>query len=275
MEKNKSSEKFVSFNGSERSIYEGIISKRSTRFEKIKKKIKHPLYSCQGDPILTALKNIPQAHEFLIVLPFVHNDFRINSHLPSSFHKKRLNESDIQRVFVSLRQLPNFMPKENFCLKVTMIFLGTIMFVIGLLWIGISESQDYESILSPIWVGILTVLMITILAFCFNLLINFLYLKFLKKREKDFEKLLDIQNKYYFLSKGVMWRVGRYGAWLELVLDSLKVERFKIMSMRLDNVKRRKRSKKRGKTVYGSYADQSVKKRAPFTERRRDPQAVL
>lgn len=211
------------------------------------RKSKISQFWCQFDPFLAEVIKRPDPSPSRLIFTFIHDNFKMSSKPPPLFKKRQMKQSEIQRILIALRQLPTYMPRENFCLKAALIFIATFAFVVGLLSYGVPYSQGKELGFSPLFVGLITIAVVFLLIFFFNYLINSFYIRLLNKRESDFKKMLDIQNKLYFYAKGVMWRTGKYGAWLELNFDISKVERYKIMNLKKSDASNRRR---KGRTTH-------------------------
>ena len=148
----------------------------------------------------------------------------------------RVTQEDINRVFDTLKQLPNYnmgngmmqlmLPIFFFCFFCCF-FLFIYFFVIRL---ASAASDSGSPLLFPfILVGVIVVAMLIIFGVTFG--INYYLRQKMNKRTEEIKKCLEDFNQKEFAAKEVAWKVGTLAAWIQLDLNYVFAQMNNLSSM--------------------------------------------
>ena len=169
------------------------------------------------------LENCPVSHEYKMIFPYGYDE---NEFILVDFYEAHLEgratQQDMERVLHSLSESTKICPKNanwvNILLVIQTVAVIPMLFVCSFLFMTQSDLINFiEFVILAVWYfgGIFLIFYIR----------GSKDKKYLQARKEDFEARLKVFNEVEFGAKGLSWKVGSKGAWIELSLD------FKLLAM--------------------------------------------
>jgi hypothetical protein len=188
------------------------------------------------DPVTQMLTKLPPSTKSRIIFPYhtLLNEFYY-SPFKKSWIKNHLNFSEIDLVLSSLKTVRAYKaPKLGPGLGLSLIFIPFVVLVF-LLVSGFARKHSFLTVMSIFGGSFGLTLGITIMI---SRVLTFR----VRKRIRVLAKILKSFNRKLYMAKGILWKVGPAGAWIELRIFKNREELAK-------EYKRTRRRKRRGLTL--------------------------
>lgn len=127
----------------------------------------------------------------------------------------RVTEQDVQNFFNELRKCPNYKPKNVgfiICLAPLIMIVGMIIVMV----LVISSGSDPTSTILILFLMMPVIFACMVGILCYSKKTR---MDGLKKRQMEFEQVINVQNQSNFKAKECRWTCGKFGAYITLELD--------------------------------------------------------